>query len=386
MSMAKHRGNFIPEYPRLHFSDICRVQMQADLFTTFYGRKATLFYLGRGALWHVMKLLHLTHADKVLVPSYHCGVDIESILRADVGISYYRVKEDFTVDMEDLTSKIDCNSRAVVIMHYYGFPQPIESLKEFCIERKLFLIEDCAHALLSSWQGRALGTFGDVSIFSQRKSLPLPDGGAMLVNHPGIASPLIAEKPNLMVTLKKTIGMLFSSLNDASNNNVLLIPIRFMKKRISNLFQKNFGDTYSTAMDFDPSMGHLQMSNLSKRIMNGTKTDQVIEMRRRNFKYLLDNFSNSQRINKVHSSLPKGVCPLFFPIQIRGIKRQEVQDVMRQNRILTYVFGENLHGSLPENEFPEAEMLSREILCLPIHQDINKKDLNRMLNVIKSFS
>ncbi len=360
--------------------------MQSDLFKTFYGREATLFYLGRGSLYHAMKLLHLKKADKVLVPSYHCGVDIESILRADVGISYYRVKKDFTVDMEDLMDKVDSDSRAVLIVHYYGFPQPVESLKKFCIKRNLFLIEDCAHALLSSWQQRALGTFGDLSIFSQRKSLPLPDGGAILVNNPDIVGLSIANTPNQLVTLKKTVGMLFSSIGDTGNNNVVLIIIKFIKKRINKLFQKEFGSTYSTGMDFDSSMGHLKMSKLSRRIMNGTRIDKVVEIRRHNFKYLLQHFPISGHINIMHPSLPEGVCPLFFPVHISGIARREVQDLMLQSGIRTYVFGEKLHRSLPENEFPEAELLSREILCLPIHQNLNKEDLDLMLSVIKSFS
>ena len=207
-----------------------------------------------------------------------------------------------------------------------------------------------------------------------------------MVNLSGTVRPSIAEIPNQMVTLKKAIGMLFSSLSDVSNNNVLLIPLKFIKKRIRVLFQKEFGNTYSTAMDFDPLMGHLKMSKLSERIMNGTIIDKVIEMRRRNFKYLLKHFPNSQHINSVHFSLPTGVCPLFFPIQIGGIMRRQVQDVMLQRGIRTYVFGENLHSSLLESAFPDAAMLSKEILCLPIHQDLDKIDLDRMLNAIKEFS
>lgn len=382
---AKLRNILISEYPRLHLNNFFRAKPQAGLFKTFYGKEATCFYLGRGALWHGVKLLHLKNTDNVLVPSYHCGVDIESILMADVGITYYKVKEDMTVDMKDLQSKINSNSRAVLITHYYGFPQQIDSLKKFCQENKLFLIEDCAHALLSSYQGRPLGIFGDISIFSQRKSLALPDGGALLINHPNMGSLTMMKKPNHIVTLKTTIGLLFSSLGNANNCNVLINPLKFIKNKINDLIKKEFGKTYSTGMDFDVSVGHITMSNLSKRIMDGTEIEKVIQKRRQNFCYLLDNIANSHCIIKFYSALPEGTCPLFCPIQIIGKSRRDVQDFFLRYGVQTFVFGEILHSSLPKNTFAEAEMLSREILCLPVHQDLSKEDLDHMLAIMKSI-
>jgi perosamine synthetase len=52
------------------------------------------------------------------------------------------------------------------VTHFLGFPQPIDEVKKICGERTLFLIEDCAHALLSYHDGKPLGSYGDVSNFS----------------------------------------------------------------------------------------------------------------------------------------------------------------------------------------------------------------------------
>jgi perosamine synthetase len=385
MNKIKSRNIVVSEHPHLHFSNIFRARMQSGLFQSFYGKDVTNFYLGRGALGHAIKLLNLAKTDKVLVPSYHCGVDIESILTGGVGIVYYKVKEDLTADMNDLSHKIDINSRAVVTTHYYGFPQPIEQIKRFCLEKNLFLIEDCAHALFTSYQGRPLGTFGDVSIFSQRKSLPLPDGGALLINNPNIIPPSLTKKPSQIVSLKRTIGLLIGSLRDTSNNKVLLISSKIIKKTINNLFRIKFGKTYNMGMEYDISMTHIMMSNISKKIMDGTQIENVVQKRRANFKYLLEHFSNSLYVKKVYSSLPEGTCPLFFPVRITGKVRQEVQDLLRRDGIHTFVFGKNLHDSLPNNTFTEAEKLSREILCLPIHQDLSRDDLDYMLSRVISI-
>ena len=69
-----------------------------------------------------------------------------------------------------------------MLIHYLGFPGPVQEVRALCQRRGLALIEDCAHALFSRLGDRSLGTFGDLAIFSPWKSLPLPDGGLLRVN------------------------------------------------------------------------------------------------------------------------------------------------------------------------------------------------------------
>jgi len=62
----------------------------------------------------------------------------------------------------------------------HRLPGPVQEAIR-CVPRKgLLLIEDCAQALLSKFGESPLGSFGDVAIFSIRKTLPVPDGGALV--------------------------------------------------------------------------------------------------------------------------------------------------------------------------------------------------------------
>ena len=63
------------------------------------------------------------------------------------------------------------NVKAILITHFLGFPQPIDEIKRICNERNLFLIEDCAHAFLSSYNGNPLGSYGDIAVFSLLKDI-----------------------------------------------------------------------------------------------------------------------------------------------------------------------------------------------------------------------
>jgi perosamine synthetase len=380
-----NRVNIVSEYPRLNINILCNHKITDGLFKSYYGKDAPLFYLGRGALFHAIKLLHLAGTDNILVPSYHCGVEIESVLLAGAEIRYYKINNNMEVDITDLIHNIDTNTKAVLITHYFGFPQSIDKLRTICQEKRLFLIEDCAHALFSIYQGKALGSFGDISIFSQRKSLPIADGGALLINNAKFVLSSQLIKPNRLVSLKQTIGMVYNSMVQTGNVKVLQVPVKFIKDKINGLIRKEFGGRYSTGMEIDSDICNLAMSNISESIMNRSKIDRIIEIRRYNFKYLLDNFPNSQRIRVVYTKLPDGVCPLFFPVQVEGITRREVQDALRQYAVHTYIFGKNLHGSLPGGKYPDAEMLSRQILCLPVHQNLKGKDLKLILHAINSI-
>src|SRR5207245_6549749 len=73
-----------------------------------------------------------------------------------------------------------CALPILYLIHYVGFPGPVQELSVACRARRLLLIEDCAQALLSNCAERPLGSFGDVAIFSIRKTLPVPDGGALV--------------------------------------------------------------------------------------------------------------------------------------------------------------------------------------------------------------
>jgi dTDP-4-amino-4,6-dideoxygalactose transaminase len=72
-------------------------------------------------------------------------------------------------------------------------------------------------------------------------------------------------------------------------------------------------------------------------------------------------------------------------VRIDGLSRADVQAEMLRHGISTFIFGENPHGSLPKEKYPQALELSSKILCLPIHQDLKRKDMVIILETIKSI-
>jgi perosamine synthetase len=134
-----------------------------------------------------LRALNVKPGDTVLVPSYHCTSVVEPILQYGGDVKCYNVGLDLQPDIDDIEKRIDARTRVVLVVHYFGFPQPIVKIKEFCKERGLYLIEDCAHVLQGRTEERiVLGTSGDISIFSWRKFLPVYDGGQLVISNPAL--------------------------------------------------------------------------------------------------------------------------------------------------------------------------------------------------------
>ena len=117
------------------------------------------------------------------LPAMHCGVEVDAILQAGYQVAFYSVANDLSVDEDDLERKIRRQPGLVVLIHYFGFPQPAtRRIEALCSRHGCVLVEDCAHSLFSKSAGRQLGDFGHVAVFSLRKTLGLFDGGAFRVN------------------------------------------------------------------------------------------------------------------------------------------------------------------------------------------------------------
>lgn len=87
----------------------------------------------------------------------------------------------YNMDPDSLRENITRNARAVIVTHLWGLPARIDEIRDICEASGLFLIEDCAHAIGARWNGRHVGTFGDVGMFSFQEFKQLSTGdGAML--------------------------------------------------------------------------------------------------------------------------------------------------------------------------------------------------------------
>jgi CDP-4-dehydro-6-deoxyglucose reductase, E1 len=93
---------------------------------------------------------------------------------------------EYNIDVSRLEEAFSERTRAVVVAHTLGNPFDLGAVSAFCERHGLWLVEDCCDALGSTWQGRRVGTFGDLATLSfyPAHQITLGEGGAVLTNRP----------------------------------------------------------------------------------------------------------------------------------------------------------------------------------------------------------
>lgn len=354
--------------------------------SSFLGKETDFYYRGSYALWQGIKSLGLGPQEEVLVPAYHCGIEIEAIISAGPKHEFYAIKDDLTLDLDDIKRKIGPNTKALFIIHYFGFPQPLKELREICLKHKLILIEDCAHAFLSRDHATPLGTTGDISIFSLRKSLPVPDGGALVYASGRIMKGTrAARKPgfmntqrNLMLLRLEALRLKGSALSKIADNIFLpSIKSLFGVAKMAGAVKVSVPDSMELYLD-EMDLG---MSESSSKILKRINPDEIVARRRENFIFLSRKLSNLKKTRFVFQGLPDGVCPLFFPILIED--RDRVREDLKRRGVQIFVFGKDLHASLGRGDFLVAENFSARNLCLPIHQDLGLSHMSYIVEQLE---
>jgi dTDP-4-amino-4,6-dideoxygalactose transaminase len=112
-------------------------------------------------------------------------------------------EDDLNLDTTDLEAALSPATKAVVVLHYGGFPCDLEAVTRLCADRGIALIEDAAHAPGSRVGGRMCGTIGAVGCFSffSNKNLPVGEGGMIVTDDDGLADSLRLLRSHGMTTL-----------------------------------------------------------------------------------------------------------------------------------------------------------------------------------------
>ncbi|MEK6780182.1 MAG: DegT/DnrJ/EryC1/StrS family aminotransferase [Bacteroidota bacterium] len=122
---------------------------------------------GTDALFLILKALGISEGDEVITPAHSWISTTETIslaggtsVFADVDNLYY------TIAPENVQSKINRKTKAVIVVHLYGQAAPVKEIAELCKKHDLFLIEDCSQAHLTEDCNQLVGKFGIASAFS----------------------------------------------------------------------------------------------------------------------------------------------------------------------------------------------------------------------------
>jgi len=141
---------------------------------------------GTVAIHLAMLALGIGEGDEVIVPTLTYIASVNAI--AYVGATPVFVDslpDTWQMDVADVAKKITSKTKAILAVHLYGHPCDMDGLTKLCKAHNLFLIEDCAEAIGSTYKGKKVGSFGDISTFSffGNKTITTGEGGMVLSNN-----------------------------------------------------------------------------------------------------------------------------------------------------------------------------------------------------------
>lgn len=114
-------------------------------------------------------------------------------------------KDNFLMDPKSVEKKITRRTRAIWVTHLWGFPAEVDKLRRIADKHGIYLLEDCAHALMARYKGKYLGNWGHIGTFSfnMGKQLPTGEGGMAILNDDKLAAELekriiFSESPEVL--------------------------------------------------------------------------------------------------------------------------------------------------------------------------------------------
>jgi dTDP-4-amino-4,6-dideoxygalactose transaminase len=140
------------------------------------------------ALFLSLKALGLPRDAKVLIPAFTFAAVPSAIVHADCVPVLVEVGENFRIDLADFEAKFTDDIAAVMISHMRGHTSDMDAIMALADAKGVPVIEDAAHSLGTTWDGRNIGTIGTVGCFSFQsyKLVNAGEGGILISDDPEV--------------------------------------------------------------------------------------------------------------------------------------------------------------------------------------------------------
>lgn len=160
------------------------------------------------ALFLALRALDLPEGARVLVPGFTFAAVPSAVLHAGCVPVLVEVDDSLRVDIADFEAKLD-GASAVLISHMRGHTSDMDAIMALTAARDLPVIEDAAHSLGTTWNGRKIGTIGRIGAFSFQsyKLVNAGEGGMFVTDDPEIAARAVIMSGAYEYNWKKHPGL-----------------------------------------------------------------------------------------------------------------------------------------------------------------------------------
>jgi dTDP-4-amino-4,6-dideoxygalactose transaminase len=342
-----------------------------------YTKKCNAWFEERTGAGKVLLTTSCTHAtelaallcdikpgDEVIMPSYTFVSTADAfVLRGAVPVFVDIRPDTMNIDENKIEAAITEKTKAIVPVHYAGVACEMDKIMEIAKKYNLYVIEDAAQGVMSSYKGKALGTFGNFGAFSfhETKNYSMGEGGALLIRD---------EKDIENAEIIREKG---------TNRS------KFFRGQIDKYTWVNYGSSYLPS-DMNAAYLYAQLE----------KADEIYEDRMNSWNLYYERLSKLKEMGKLElPTVPEGCVhnAHMFYVKLKDIEeRTAFISFLKQNEIMSVFHYIPLHSAPAGQKFgrfhgvdeyttKESERLAR----LPLYYGLKAEQVNYICDKIYEF-
>ena len=289
----------------------------------------------------------------------------------------------YNIDVSQLDEALSNKTRAVMVAHTLGNPYNLETVTAFCKKHNLWLVEDCCDAVGATYNGKLVGTFGDVATvsFYPAHHITMGEGGAVLTDQPRLKTLLESFRdwgrdcwcePGKDNTCGKRFDWQLGDLPHGYDHKYTYSHIGYNLKE----------------SDMQAAVGVTQLK----------KVNSFIEKRRENFSYLKEQLADLQEFLLLPEATPNSEPSWFgFPVFVREnapFTRDELVHWLNNHKIGTrLLFGGNLlrqpayrninHRAV--GDLKRSDDVMNRVFWIGVYPGLTQPMLNYVVETIKKI-
>jgi perosamine synthetase len=335
------------------------------------------FAYARTAVKYGLISLGIKSGDTLLIPEFICESVLTPLEELGIKPLYYSVNSMLEPDFDLLEKNITNSTKGLLIVHYFGQPQPVAKCIEFCRKHSIFLIEDNAHGFGGTLNGQMLGTFGAIGVCSLRKNFPVINGAYLYIpNNGNLDLPVLQQQPYGSSTIKHYLKYILQ----------FIPPVHELLKYRKHIqeYRRRLGPPppYDSQESFrnPPLQNDYGMDESAEEFMQRQDIDRIRNKRQQIY-HIWQQWAEKQELTPVFPKLSPGAMPLAFPAFTNsGTSSRSWFERGHRAGVDIYSWPTLPTAIVKQNG--EAMRIWERMLCFPIHQGMDIQLLEKRLEVL----
>ena len=302
--------------------------------------------------------------DEVIVPSFTFVATANAAIHCGAKIVFADIVSDnnLTISVEDIEKKISRKTKAIIVVHYAGYPCDMGNIMKLAKKHNLYVIEDCAHSPLTKYKGKYLGTYGDASCFSffANKNMTTAEGGMILAKNKNIAKKIKSLRSHGMTSLT-----LDRHKGHSYTYDVVDLGFNFRIDEIRS------------------ALGIEQLKKLPLLNRKRRRTVKIYRKRLENIKEISMPFEGF--------SLEESSCHIFPVLTANRQTRDGLQKYLKEKGIQTSIHYPPIHkftyfkNKHKNEQLPITEDVSSRLITLPLFPSLKEIQIKNIAEKIKCY-